>query len=109
MLNVADAERAGLRLNCSLNETSLRAARRFDLPGPLLEFAIGAKGDGEEVIKPREKIMFAVVPALGALLQDVVVSRYDPFFTASGCGRSDRDDWLAGAPARARIGLAPRQ
>ena len=73
MLNGADAERAGLRLNRGLNEISLRAARRFDLSSALLEFAIGAAGDGEEVIKPREKIMFAVVPALGALLQDVVV------------------------------------
>lgn len=51
----------------------LRAARRFGLPGPLLEFAISAAGDGEKVIKPRKKIMFAVVPPLGALLQDVVV------------------------------------
>lgn len=85
MLNVADAERAGLRLNRGLNETSLRAVRRFDLACPLLEFTISAAADGEEVIKPREKIMLAVVPPLGALLRNVVVILFRPGWAPYAC------------------------
>jgi hypothetical protein len=34
----------------------------------LLELAIGAAGDGEEMIESRQQVVLAVVPALGAFL-----------------------------------------
>ena len=55
------------------HQPGLRPPRGFDLTGALLEFAIGSTGDGEKMVEPREQFMFALVPALGALLQDVVV------------------------------------
>ena len=54
-------------------EPGLCPSRGFDLTGAPLEFAIGAAGDREKMIEPGEELMFALVPALGALLEDVVV------------------------------------
>ena len=62
--DVSEAEISRLFEDGREDEFSFRAARRFDLPGPLLEFAIGPAADGEKVNKSRGKITFAVVPAL---------------------------------------------
>jgi len=56
-----------------VHQFGLRAAPGFHVAGTLLEFAIGASGDGEEMIQPRKQVVLAVVPALRALLQDVVI------------------------------------
>ena len=55
------------------HQFGFRAASGFHVAGTLLELAIGAARDGEEMIEPRKQVVFAVVPALGAFLQDVVV------------------------------------
>ena len=70
---VGDAEFADGGFNGVVHQFGFRAAPGFHFAGTLLEFAIGAAGDGEEMIEPWEQVVFAVVPALGAFLQDVVV------------------------------------
>lgn len=55
------------------HQPGLCPARDFDLTSAPLESAIGAAGDGEEMIEPRKEVMLAIMPALGTLLQDVIV------------------------------------
>jgi len=55
------------------HEPSLCPARGFDLTCAPLEFAISAAGDREKMIEPGEEVMFTLVPALGAFLEDAVV------------------------------------
>ena len=73
MLDVGKTKLPGLLANRRKHQTSLRAARRFDLPGSPLEFDVGATDDGEKMIKPWKEVVFALVPALGAFLEDAVV------------------------------------
>ena len=70
---VGNAEFADGGFNGVFHQFGFRAAPGFHVAGTLLELAIGAAGDGEEMIQPREQVVFAVVPALGAFLQDMVV------------------------------------
>ena len=73
MFNIDKPEITKLLTNRREYDSGFCAARGFDLPSAFLKFAISAAGDGEEMIQPGEQVVFAVVPALGAFLQDVVV------------------------------------
>jgi len=73
VLNVADAERAGLRLNRGLNKVRLGPARRFYLPGALLELDVATADDGEQQVHPRRQFVPAFVPASGTAVEDFVV------------------------------------
>lgn len=73
VLNVADPEWTGLRLNRRLNEISLRTARRFDLPGALLELGVTAPNNGEEEVNPGREVVFAVMPTLGTAVETFVI------------------------------------
>ena len=86
MLNVADAERAGLCLNRGLNETSLRAARRFDLPGTLLELGTATADDGQQEVQPGRQFVPAFVPALGTAVEDFVVILWRVFASRQRIG-----------------------
>ena len=70
---IGDAKLAYGGFNGVVHQFGLRAAPGFHVAGTLLEFAIGASGDGKEMIQPRKQVVLAVVPALRALLQDVVI------------------------------------
>ena len=73
LLDFRDGKQSRLTINGSFHERGLRAAWSFDLTGALFKLSVAAPDDGEEMVEPREEFVFAVVPALGALLQDVVV------------------------------------
>lgn len=73
LLDVAHSEWPGLRVDRPHDERGLCPSRGFDLAGALLEFTIGATGDDEEMIEPGEEIVLALVPAVGALVQNLVV------------------------------------
>ena len=64
---IGDAEFAYGGFNGVVHQFGFRAAPGFHVAGTLLEFAIGASGDGEEMIQPRKQVVLAVVPALRAL------------------------------------------
>ncbi len=79
LFDVDKTELAGLLADRREYQPGFRTARGFDLTGAPLEFAIGAAGDREKVIEPGEEVVLAFVPALGALLEDVIVVVF-PFF-----------------------------
>src|SRR5882762_914809 len=75
-LEIRDSELAGDRLNRMFHHFSLGSTRAFYLSEPLLKFFAGQRKNKKQEIDSRPGIVFALVPALGALFQHFVVSLF---------------------------------
>src|ERR1035437_2051612 len=69
----SDGEIAKVAGDGLFNQFGFCSARTFDLAGALFKFATGAADDGEKEIQPRDKVVFAFMPALRTALQGFVV------------------------------------
>ncbi|MCI0589792.1 MAG: hypothetical protein L0323_23500, partial [Planctomycetes bacterium] len=73
MLHVREAKRPREGLDRRHDKSPLGPAGALHLPRPLLELAIGAPEDREELVEPGEEIVLPLVPSLRAAAQCLVV------------------------------------
>src|SRR6266404_1146722 len=75
-LEIRDSELAGDRFNRMFHHFSLGSARAFHLSEPLLKFFAGQRKNKKQEIDSGPGIVFALVPALGALFQHFVIALF---------------------------------
>jgi hypothetical protein len=63
-LHFGDTEVTAQSFNSIQYQCGFRAARAFDLAGPLFKFVAGATDDGQKEVQPGNKVVFAFMPAL---------------------------------------------
>lgn len=69
-----DGKLSGLTRNGSLDQGGFLAAWRFELTDTLLKFLASLSENEQKKIHRRPRIMFALVPALGALFEHFVIA-----------------------------------
>jgi hypothetical protein len=74
VLQVRHAERAGLAINGRFDQSGLFAARRLELADALFKLLARLREGEEQKIHRWPRIVFALVPVLGSLLQHFIVS-----------------------------------
>lgn len=75
-LQISDTKNADLPINGGEHGFGLFATRRSEVADVLLELLARLREDEEQEIHGRPRVVFAFVPALGALFEDLVVALF---------------------------------